>query len=136
MFVRSMGQRLHLSFIDAHAINQLYCRSKSPLIFLCKVTLVFKTSISETNISIVIIILRKKELLTRSYENCFFEQIAALHIPDQPVTMVDTRIQTTVGVANVPQALKHPTALQKSQPKVTLNMCPTSTLAVSIAIFN
>ena len=24
-YKRSMGQRLHLSFIDAHALNQLYC---------------------------------------------------------------------------------------------------------------
>ena len=24
-YMRSMGQRLHLSFIDAHAINELYC---------------------------------------------------------------------------------------------------------------
>ena len=42
MFVRSMGQRLHLSFIDAHAINQLYCRSKSPHKFQLKVSLASK----------------------------------------------------------------------------------------------
>ena len=64
------------------------------------------------------------------------EQIAALHIFDQSATMVDTKIQTTVADANVPRALKHPPASQKSQPNVALNMCATSTLAVSIAIFN
>ena len=64
------------------------------------------------------------------------EQIAVLHILDLPATMVDTRIQTTVAVANVPQALKLHPASQKSQYNVLLNMCATSTLAVSIAIFN
>ena len=64
------------------------------------------------------------------------EQIAVLHIPDQSATMVDTKIQTTVAVANVPRALKHPPASRKSQPSVALNMCATSTLVVSTSILN